>query len=291
MAHNTNAPLEALDAVTAYENSKSGLSGKNCGDGYTALCPTHDDRAPSLSVKVEGNKLLVHCHGGCPQPTVTEYFKGQGWWPSQATVSRFPKLPRSRVENSGLSLQAYAREKGFDSSYLSQLGLTECRNGGIQCLRIPYYRDDREVGIRLRSKAAGGNRVMRWEKGTRAKGLLYGENRIPTWKEDILIVEGESDCHTAWLFGIPCIGVPGVDAWDDERIGSVLTGFDRIDVVVEPDQGGQTFLRHARNSQLAKKMCAVTLGEHKDLNDLFLAVGSDLFPEHLKKHRDQAASR
>jgi putative DNA primase/helicase len=39
---------------------------RRCGRGWTALCPAHQDRAPSLSIAIGDNgKLLLHCHAGC----------------------------------------------------------------------------------------------------------------------------------------------------------------------------------------------------------------------------------
>lgn len=39
---------------------------KRIGDGrYTAICPAHDDRTPSLAIKDDGGRLLLHCFGGC----------------------------------------------------------------------------------------------------------------------------------------------------------------------------------------------------------------------------------
>jgi hypothetical protein len=36
------------------------------GEGrWSARCPAHDDRSPSLSVRVAGDQLLFHCHAGC----------------------------------------------------------------------------------------------------------------------------------------------------------------------------------------------------------------------------------
>ncbi|MDZ4141149.1 MAG: CHC2 zinc finger domain-containing protein [Methylotenera sp.] len=36
------------------------------GDGrYKAICPAHDDRTPSLNIKDDGGRLLLHCFGGC----------------------------------------------------------------------------------------------------------------------------------------------------------------------------------------------------------------------------------
>lgn len=34
--------------------------------GFSARCPAHDDRGPSLSIKEgEGSRVLVHCFAGC----------------------------------------------------------------------------------------------------------------------------------------------------------------------------------------------------------------------------------
>jgi len=35
------------------------------GEGYTALCPAHDDRARSLSIKNGNDRALVNCFAGC----------------------------------------------------------------------------------------------------------------------------------------------------------------------------------------------------------------------------------
>jgi hypothetical protein len=34
-------------------------------NGYKALCPAHPDRNPSLSIRLDGDKVLIHCHAGC----------------------------------------------------------------------------------------------------------------------------------------------------------------------------------------------------------------------------------
>src|SRR6516162_10929620 len=33
--------------------------------GWTARCPVHDDRRPSLSITEREGKILLHCFGGC----------------------------------------------------------------------------------------------------------------------------------------------------------------------------------------------------------------------------------
>lgn len=45
---------------------------KKSGSGFSARCPAHDDRGPSLSIKEgEHGRVLLHCFAGCsPQDVV-----------------------------------------------------------------------------------------------------------------------------------------------------------------------------------------------------------------------------
>ena len=40
---------------------------KSSGSGgqYSGICPTHDDKDPSLSISVKEGRILLHCHAGC----------------------------------------------------------------------------------------------------------------------------------------------------------------------------------------------------------------------------------
>ena len=38
---------------------------RQSGDGWTAICPAHEDRRPSLSINVRQGNILLHCHAGC----------------------------------------------------------------------------------------------------------------------------------------------------------------------------------------------------------------------------------
>src|SRR5947209_3719154 len=44
-----------------------GLKGiERRGEGWTARCPAHDDRDPSLSISTgDDGRILLHCHAGC----------------------------------------------------------------------------------------------------------------------------------------------------------------------------------------------------------------------------------
>ena len=57
------------------------LGGRRAGGGWTARCPAHDDRTPSLSIRdADENKVLVRCHAGCDQEHVIAALRGRGLW-------------------------------------------------------------------------------------------------------------------------------------------------------------------------------------------------------------------
>lgn len=45
---------------------------KPSGEGYTALCPAHDDHHPSLSIKFNGDWCNLHCFTGCSQDDILQ---------------------------------------------------------------------------------------------------------------------------------------------------------------------------------------------------------------------------
>ena len=70
------------------------LGGRKAGCGWTALCPAHDDRAPSLSIRdAEDGRILVHCHAGCAQPDVIAALRARGLWTERSGRS-FPRSAR-----------------------------------------------------------------------------------------------------------------------------------------------------------------------------------------------------
>jgi len=44
-------------------------------NGWIALCPAHDDRNPSLSVRENNGKTLLHCFSGCAAEAVCAALK------------------------------------------------------------------------------------------------------------------------------------------------------------------------------------------------------------------------
>ena len=45
---------------------------RKSGAGWTAKCPAHEDRSPSLSVKEGQRGVMLHCHAGCSFAAIVE---------------------------------------------------------------------------------------------------------------------------------------------------------------------------------------------------------------------------
>jgi len=59
------------------------LGGRRCGSQWVCRCPAHEDRNPSLSITEADGKVLVHCHGGCPQRQLVEALRRRNLWPER----------------------------------------------------------------------------------------------------------------------------------------------------------------------------------------------------------------
>jgi hypothetical protein len=97
------------------------LGGHKAGGGWTARCPAHDDRTPSLSIRdAHENKVLVRCHAGCDQEHVIAALRGRGLWgescsrsspgtPWRKLVEREPDRDDARRTEMALAIWQSAR--------------------------------------------------------------------------------------------------------------------------------------------------------------------------------------
>ncbi len=88
-----------INRTKRFESADSGaksiaeaLGGRKSGTGWSARCPAHDDRTPSLSLRdTPDGRVLVYCHAGCEQNEVISHLKADGLWtPNGARVFREP---------------------------------------------------------------------------------------------------------------------------------------------------------------------------------------------------------
>jgi hypothetical protein len=171
----------------------------------------------------------------------------------------------------GCRLAEYAEAKRLPLQFLLANGLREISYERAPAISIPYFsHDGSDPAVRFRIALEGPDR-FRWRKGSRAR--LYGLHRLTAAHKAgrIVLVEGESDCHTLWQNGFPAIGLPGAGNWNEGRDAPLLANIREIFVVIEPDKGGETIMKWLRDSSIAPRVRLVRLKVAKDPSALYLA--------------------
>lgn len=225
------------------------------GSGWMACCPAHEDRTPSLSVS-EGSdgRVLLKCFAGCSPEAIAGAIGLQ-----VKDLFADDTLPPRR----GMTVGELATLKQLPESFLRELGLSDSADHyGRNAVVIPYRDQDGNVAGR---KTRTGGRWF-WEKGR--PPMPYGLERLAALPEgrSVLLVEGESDCWTAWHHGIDgVLGVPGANAWRPEW-AKLLEGRD-VFVWQEPDAGGKAFVAKIGKDIPELRVIRAPAGV-KDLNDL-----------------------
>jgi putative DNA primase/helicase len=211
------------------------------------ICPVHDDHNPSLGVDLRqngaGSKVVLNCRSqGCGYAAILGAIG--------LTDADLKLNGGKNVTTYGCTLDAYAASKNLPLEFLTsddvtlEDGTCYVKEVGkeIPTIEIPYAARDGELLTNRYRIAVGGDDKFRWEKGSTT--TLYGLHRLEEAEKAgyVLLVEGESDCHTAWYRGLPAVGVPGVDNWRDEW-AEHLNGISKIFVMVEPDEAGKKLWR------------------------------------------------
>src|SRR5918995_834128 len=265
------------------------------GEKAMCFCPAHDDRiSPSLSLKTENGKLLLHCFAGCrPEDIVSEiglqikdlFSEGGGRSSippySPARLHAQSETPHTNGQNErasgdarpehGCTLEGYSVEKQLPEDFLRGFGLREITYLEKPAVRIPYPDEEgQETAVRFRVSLDGAEK-FRWRSGNRP--LPYGLRLLDEARAAgfVVLVEGESDCHALWFHEIPALGIPGASNWKGEW-ASHLDGIEKVYAVIEPDQGGDTLREKLTGCEAIRgRLHLLELDEHKDPSALHLA--------------------
>ena len=183
------------------------------------------------------------------------------------------------------TLEAYAEAKKLPVEFLRELGLMTVGYMGKKAVRMPYLTEDGQEGaVRMRvalDKTERGDNRFRWRKGSRP--ALYGLWRMNRIRGAgyVVLVEGESDCHTLWHHSIEALGVPGANSWKEEWAGH-LDGIEKVYAVVEPDEGGEALKKKLTASMAVRdRLHLVELAGSEDVSAHYLA-DPERFKENLR---------
>ncbi len=183
--------------------------------------------------------------------------------------------PKTTATVQPCNLKNYAEAKSLPVEFLQEQGLRDQKYQGRPAVRISYRGvDGSEDAVRFRialKKSEEGDDRFRWRTGSKAR--LYGLWRLESIRKAgyVVLVEGESDAQTLSYHRIPALGIPGANNWKAE-FAEHLDGIERVYVVIEPDQGGETLRDKLAGCEAVKdRLHIVELGKHKDASGLYLS--------------------
>jgi hypothetical protein len=213
-----------------------------------ALCPVHGDHNPSLGVDLRQNgrgpKILVTCRS--QDCEFEEILDAVGLKPGDLYYAQ----NGSNGKPHGCTVAQYAAAKGLPEAFLrsDEVALEDIEWWGVPAVEIPYADEEGEYVLsRYRISLIGDKKVVS-KKGDSV--MPYGLNRLDDARETgyVLLVEGESDCHSAWHRGIRALGIPGAKNWRPEW-ASYLEGIPEVILAVEQDGGGRELWEKASSTE------------------------------------------
>jgi len=174
-------------------------------NGYNVLCPAHNDHNPSLSVTLNGYRILLHCKAGCPTPQIL----------ARLNLSESDLfLPDSQTP----TIEATYQYHGEDGQLLFEV--------------VRY----KPKSFKVRRPDGSGGWIWNLEG---VKPVLYhlpDVIRAITTGDCIYVTEGEKDCDNLWAIGLVATTNPfGAGKWREEYSESLVGA----NVVVVPDNDGQ----------------------------------------------------
>lgn len=228
---------------------------KENGSQLKCICPFHEDHNPSLDFNME--KGVYFCHVCGAKGNMTSFL---------AEVTGKDKKEVWKMLNpiQPYTLEEYANEKKIPINELKDLGLANSDND----VRIPYFdTDNKLIATRFRHNPDSKQRFT-WEKGSKAN--LYGLWKLSDFTDEyIVLVEGESDTHTLWHYGVQAIGVPGATNFKTS-FKDILKKFKKVYAHSEEDEAGKRFVNNIANvlyPQEVHKINCTALGA-KDPSEL-----------------------
>ena len=263
--------MNAADFARRIESSSPPTSPNGWWSG---CCPAHDDREPSFGWKDGDIAVVMKCQAGCERAAILKAL--------QLTEADMRLTDLRPAKAPGLTVESLGDAKGFTVDYLQSLGV---KQAGASVL-IEYRLMDGSLAPRHQLRHAGRPKFTWTGDGdVGAYGLWRLENaRIGGY---VLLVEGASDCWSAWLHGVPALGIPG-DEMVKVLLPEHLAGVSVVYALHEADQGGDSFVANvaARLAEIGYTGDAFDLrmpNGLKDVNELHLNARQT--PEFVKRLR------
>ena len=285
---NLNLFLSKLDKVKKINSSE-----------YTASCPAHDDKNPSLSITEKDGKILLHCHRGCsPEDIVSSMGLKM-----KDLFTDDEKTPHSshRIPNSPLRTHLYRDAEG---NTLARKSIYRKADGGKYAkwerlekgvwhkglgeLKIPLYRIDEVI------KADGRATISPLPEGVSRDCRDGGDEQLT---EYLYIVEGEKDVDTMFSLGYTATTSPkGAGGKWDPEYNKFLAGKDIV-IISDNDEAGEKYAKTvkqgliscAKSIRVVKSAAIHDKLPHKgDISDVLSLLGREKTVDNLSKAVENA---
>lgn len=241
--------LNIDDFVDYGAEYKSAIKGaKLSGGNLVGRCPFHDDKKDSFSADLKTGQW--HCfsedRGGNFVSFWAELHDVDTKEAYKQILGKYGKLAeqdpkKNKPKNKSYTLAEYAFNKHLPESFLKDAcGISTAKDkDGTQYLKMPYFNEENTTPI---FRKRYGDKEFRWSWGSSGKLILYGDWKLPEFRENgwAILVEGESDTQTLWHLKISALGVPGAANFNARMVPKLQDL--KLYIHQEPDQGDQAFL-------------------------------------------------
>lgn len=246
------------------------LGGRWTGNGGLCLCPAHDDRSPSLSVRLGRARLLLHCFAGCTARDILDALKaGRLIAPGAPVACDAGRDPRQGPDMRAAAIRLWGAARAVEHTpaalYLASRGLI-----GTSALRfhartphgpkpLTRFRAAMIAAVRDEAGIVGVQRTFlqnctgRPSVAARSGLGRFGRGavRLAPCAARLGLAEGiESALSASAIFGVPCWATLGTERFALVSIPPQVT---ELLLFLDHDGGGRRaeMLARAAHPELA----------------------------------------
>ena len=257
---------------------------RRSGAGWTARCPSHEDKKNSLSIKEEAGKVLLHCFAGCTFEQIMAAMGNTNGQPHSKSTDTRPKFTYTNTEVTKLSealidewetggpVADFLRSRGISRDVFLALRLGTTQRtfpevGSSPALVIPLYHGDQLVGVKYRATRQKDHLA---ETASNMSGL-YGHPDLTA--KEISLFEGPLDVALAMSHGFNASGIQAADIVPTKGDLKLLSQYPSVFLIGDNDSRGIPAMDRwqlALNAESPEAGIRVKLG-YKDVGDLYAA--------------------
>lgn len=275
---------------------------RRAGNGWSCLCPAHDDRNPSLSIcDGRDGKVLVKCHTGCSQASVITALKDRDLWPEgerrpfirrtwepkpypQKTVPSAPQrsdfaldIWNASLEASSSPVTTYAASRGITDRlpttirYYPELKHPSGQSFPAMIGLVTFGVDDTPIGIHRTYLAQDGSGKANVAQTKLMLGPCSGGAvRLQEATEVVMIGEGIETCLSA----MQATGIPAWAALSTSGMRSLVLPetVREVIILVDSDEAGESaaIACASRWKQESRRVKLARPPKFSDFNDMLI---------------------